>query len=361
MKPLVAIYSLLLALVTEGYTQPVTVEARTLIGFIAPHRSGMKHLVTGHVRTLELGCQFPTYGKKAWQRLYNYPAWGVMAHYADLGNPTQLGTALGVYPYFKFPLVQKQWFKFNYRVGWGIVYLTKAFDRVENYKNNAIGSDLNAIIAMQMGVELRVTRRLGLTAGIGFSHYSNGAYRAPNLGLNMPAVNTGLDYILGTIPNKVGRDTLTHDKGNYDVVMFASFGIKELSPAGGKKYGAYTLSGEIGKVLSYRGKIVGGIDLFYNSSYSRLLAEDKDDHVSAGEIMQVGLSAHYEILVSRIAICLGLGGYLKTDYTERGYLYTRIGTRVDLTDRIVAKVALKTHWFRADYMEFGIGYRILKK
>jgi hypothetical protein len=53
---------------------------------------------------------------------------------------------------------------------------------------------------------------------------------------------------------------------------------------------------------------------------------------------------------------LGMGAYVKDRYQPDGPLYHRIGMRYQFSNGITANLVLKSHWAKADYVEWGIGY-----
>ena len=51
-----------------------------------------------------------------------------------------------------------------------------------------------------------------------------------------------------------------------------------------------------------------------------------------------------------------MGIYLKDKYQPEDFLYHRVGMRYVFENGININLVLKSHWARADYTEFGIGY-----
>jgi len=119
------------------------------IGSILPHRSEVNEIIEGHSFAYELSFVKPTIGKKEWQQLYKYPQVGISGLFMNLGNPKELGNAYGVFSFIDMPLNQR---KINWRLklGYGLGYIEKPFDKTTNYKNIAIGSHINALIYANM-------------------------------------------------------------------------------------------------------------------------------------------------------------------------------------------------------------------
>jgi hypothetical protein len=51
-----------------------------------------------------------------------------------------------------------------------------------------------------------------------------------------------------------------------------------------------------------------------------------------------------------------MGYYLRDKYKPEDFLYHRVGFRYYLKNGITVNCVLKSHWAKADYAEFGIGY-----
>ncbi|MFC7666089.1 acyloxyacyl hydrolase [Hymenobacter humi] len=79
-------------------------------------------------------------------------------------------------------------------MGAGLAYLTNPYNRDTNRKNNIASSFLNATLQLRFEYDYALTPHLGLLAGLGLNHYSNGATTKPNFGVNLPSVVLGLNY-----------------------------------------------------------------------------------------------------------------------------------------------------------------------
>ena len=73
-------------------------------------------------------------------------------------------------------------------------------------------------------------------------------------------------------------------------------------------------------------------------------------------VVRPGLHFHYELKLSEFSMFFDVGGYLYTRWKEDGYIYARQGVRYRIAKNFLVGVALKTHYFKADFAEWGIGY-----
>lgn len=329
-------------------------------GFIIAHRGNMGNLIKGHTRMLEMVYSKPTYGNKAWQQIYHYPSLGVSFLYADLANPKQLGNVTAVFPHINFGLIRAKHFKLNLRVGHGLGYFEKTFNTYDNYKNNAISSHLNPMVNFQLESQLKFSNRISMENGIAVTHFSNGAYKIPNLGLNILTVNTGFTYQFGPADRVFKRENIPLPRRHMEISLMVNGALKEILPIGGPKYAIYSLIGTIEKQLDYKNKVGLGLDLFYNSSLFPKLIRDSINISTNASILQSGLNLSYGLTIHRITILVSMGAYIHSKYKGDGYLYHRIGTRYRINNFLILNATLKTHFAVADHWELGIGY-LLKR
>ena len=71
---------------------------------------------------------------------------------------------------------------------------TKKFIKNENEVNNAIGSNINAYIQLRFGLEWKIAKPLRLVTAFTYNHFSDGAVKLPNLGINTMTGTVGLIY-----------------------------------------------------------------------------------------------------------------------------------------------------------------------
>lgn len=320
----------------------------------------MTHLTTGHFPAFELNIGKQTHGEEAWHSLYNFPVMGICFWYADLANPDVLGSVYAVYPYLNFHLFKEKCFALNFRFGTGLGYLTKRFDRFKNYKNIAIGSHLNVTVNLFYELKWKISPHCFISSSLGLTHFSNGSFKTPNLGINIPTVNFGAAYIFKNKSVIIESRKIYLEKCNrkIEILTFLSAGMKEIYPAYGDKYGAFSLSTCFLKPLSMKRKICAGIDLFWEFSNIRVLKRQGLEINHAWEVIRPGIYIGHEFEFSRLSFATQMGVYLYAKDNSDGNFYSRLALRYRCSDRIIVNIGLKTHFAKADFVEWGLGYRI---
>ncbi len=161
----------------------IMVEARGHYGFFYHHHFEMERF-NAHFPAFEASVYQGSFGRKEWQTLYNYPYIGFTFYHSSLGNFEELGEAYALYPFINYPLLRGETSQLTLKLGVGAAYLTRCFDHLENPYNFSIGSHFNAAVNLSFEFRQEITPRLMAVASFGLTHFSNGATKSPNYGLN---------------------------------------------------------------------------------------------------------------------------------------------------------------------------------
>ena len=169
-------------------------------GFIYPHHSSITYSLESRISSFELNLTTDTYGRGSWDELYRYPRMGVGYLYSGLGNDEVFGKAHALFLFMDIPFSSKlKKFTSSYRISYGVAYLTKQFDVVENPLNMAISSAFNMYANFRYTGRFKINERNEVEVGFGLSHFSNGKLATPNLGINCVKVNLGYLFNINPI------------------------------------------------------------------------------------------------------------------------------------------------------------------
>lgn len=328
-------------------------------GFIWAHREKMAHLVRGHIPGIEITlAKYPT-GQRLWQQQYNNPEYGLCFVHYDLGNPEQLGSADGLGAYINFNLNRSERFKLNLKFGPGVGYISKVFDRLDNYKNIAISSHVNVLILLSLEANWFITPRWAISSGLTMNHFSNGGYKMPNLGINVVSANIGAKYLFDkrtTPQKKFPTPILGKRKTSYQ--FLAAFGVRELEEVWGKKYLAYTVSAEAHRAINTKQKLGIGFDIFYDNSLIDFLDLKEIKVKNNVEIIRPGFKLSHDLAVGDLSFVFQMGAYLYQKDDSDGLFYHRIALRYLCKEHWIFNFSLKSHFAVASYIEWGLGYKL---
>ena len=341
------------------------IEAKFSYGFIYAHHLELE-IFNSHLPAFEINIQQETFGKHKWERAYAYPLIGLSFWYSGLGKSPYLGSAYAIYPFINFPLYRRNNFMLTFRFGLGIGYLTKKFDRINNYKNLVIGSHLNAAANLTFEIRYRLNQRLIISGGFGLQHFSNGSLKLPNYGLNYPLANVGLAYRLARENSFIG-DRFIPPTDPFEVVVKhtiefnfgAALGSKNMQAILKENFLVYHIYENTFFPVSRKSKVGFGLDLSYDGSHLAILNSRGVEVPNKLNILRPGINAAYELSLSKLAFIFNLGCYLGGMEKTNGPLYEKLSFQYNITKNLFANVMLKVHFGRADYIGWGFGYRFI--
>lgn len=328
------------------------IEYRQKLGFLAAHRGVMGHLPNSQALAGEITYYVHTKGHKRWMEACAFPTVGATLFGGSVGNNQILGTYWGAYGFIEFPFVKMKHYEFLGKLGSGLGYTAKVFDYETNPKNVAMSTHVNALICVGLKSQFLFGRNK-VTLGIDMTHFSNGAFKVPNLGVNLPYVSLGYARTV----RLAERDSMPlSDVAPFRKWMYGLTGIgslKEVFPTGGKKYPVFGLSLHARWYSRPKVGLEGSLDII---SKQAILKYRPEIAKTQWDILQVGVFLGYLLPLDQFHFTIGMGVYVKDKYQPEDFLYHRVGMRYYFKNGISVQTVLKSHWARADYVEWGIGY-----
>lgn len=388
-----------------------------LYGNILKHTEHLKTLVQDPVKGGEIAVEWQTMGEEPWHQYLNFPVIGVGTVFLNLGNPEKLGNAFAIYPYIDIPLWRTNYFNLYIKGGMGASFLTKTYYDTNKKPdgtyypdlkpdsltcpNAAIGSILNIYFAGGGGLEVPIAKGLSLTAEYTWNHASNGSVIVPNSGINMINGLVGVKYFpnyktfkapirknIGDIPRKFTVELIAaggfrqlYYKDNYPNGLVGDSLNHKFFPTGSLVLAAFR------PITNYY-RMGLAVDAFYDGAYDGKTSF-KRTYLLTNEFknkVRVGVSWQHELVMGRITAGFHFGLYLynplknlepidkKTGTLispmphkgliykynieeEDGWLYSRAALKYAVTKHYFISLGLKTHLQKAEFIEWGVGYR----
>lgn len=337
-------------------------EGRVNYGFMINHHLEMK-IFNAHFPAFEINLAKETYGRQRWQAMYGYPIMGVSYWYSELGNSKFLGSANAVFPYINYPVVRNRKQELNFRVGLGLAYLTKRFDRLENYKYIAIGSHVNAAVNLMAEYRWRFNPRMNVSVGVAFMHFSNGSTKTPNYGMNTPSLNLAFAYRLSKENVYLNKKIIPElysfefpESKSIDFSIGATAAYKDMGAEYGKTFMIYNFFGTLMKQFSFKSSAGLGFDLTYDESDYYFAKLNNVVYKQRSELLRLGVGPVYQLIMSKLSYNFGFGFYLKGKLAPTD-TYFKFGLQYQLTPGLFANLTLRTNIGRADYLGIGLGYK----
>ena len=329
-------------------------------GFLIPHRPVMQPLAAGPVRALEVqAARFSRVWPEMQPRVQalHFGLSGTVWH---LGNEELLGTGVSLAPFLSVPLVTGKAFQLVWQGKAGVGLVSKPFHRTINHRNVAIGSLLNGFMAVSLQSHYRIHRHGYFTLGLGFNHFSNGAWRMPNLGINLPTVNTGLELTFGEHVPAAGPASKAWVPTKHSWQFWAATGLKEINPPGSPKYNTFTLGIDhvfgLGKHWNWALSANG----YYDASIAARVTDDFEAQGSFGDNASLAMLGSIVFRVNELSIWGSAGVYAASRHLLEGRLVNRLAVRYFFSKHFAGNISVKTHKAKADFLEAGLVFRLKK-
>jgi len=346
------------------------VQAKAHVGSIIKHRTTITFDTDRPTYGVDLGVYWQTRGTKPWQERQHFPRFFLTGGYLDLGNPDVLGEAWTLFGGLELNLFRKAKSAMHFGYAIGYAYMTKPFDRVTNPTNNAIGSHLNNSVALSLDYEHRFFERYLLHLGIHLQHYSNGARKLPNLGLNIPSIYVAISPYQGHYEKDFFNFQKTQleqeQESRFAYGLFTQYAQVEIRIPGGPNYPIYVFGAEILYHLNANNRLSLGYQYGYNSSISVFglhTGDFSDDDEARVGASRHSITAGNEFLFGAWALQIKAGVYLNRN---SGFLIPRpyyfqlspryyFNSQSHSRTKFYANLQLKSHLFIAEYIAFGVG------
>lgn len=334
------------------------IEVRYQHGFIYKHATAINRLVKGNISAIDVNLVWQTKGKSLWQQLYRYPTAGVGLYYSMLAYPEVLGNGIAGYGFINIPVVNiKDRLILSYHTGFGLTYVTRVFDPNAEVQNDAYSTHINIYYDFTFDLTFRLYKGLSVVLAQGITHYSNGAVKMPNLGLNTIATQFGINYNPAFENRQRIRSIVPKPEKRNEFWVFYSPSVKAIPPKGQKLYFASSLAINYLYIFNQKRKLGFGLDLFFDESLKTVYTKEGVDY-KPGYRFRPGYHLSQDLVFGKISFLLESGWYFKKRYEDDWGFYHRLGLKYQFSERFFILYALKTHWVTADYMEFAIGHNI---
>ncbi len=366
MKPFHVVLLFFLGGFYSIHAQPLSAmgwESALTLGKLIRHTPSFPREMTGYGFRWEAAAFVQTDGSRPWHSLQGYPEIGLGLAYSHYGAE-RLGACISLYPSLQFPLITFGKWSWTIRLGFGIGYATKPYERYPSWDtfNTAIGSHINNYTLFSTDLRYPWTEKWELFLGADFSHISNASLRRPNLGMNMAGIHAGFRYQ----PKKPLRQQRPiSDLPNSRILAQVRLGLAatEMGPPDGPLYLNYLVSAYASKRYAGKNKILLGLDYSYHDQIYAFL---RNNEIHPGEekaqSWKSSLFIGHEFLLGRVGIVTQLGFYLRQAALPDPIIYQKLGGHVYIVQReiglfkeVFASCLLKAHMADAELVEMGLG------
>ncbi len=340
------------------------VRATPLFGLVLPHHEDMIYFVNDFSYGLDINFGLTKYNQE-WYQYLNYPEVGIGLFYNTFGNSEIYGEGLAAYSYIQSNLIRGKKFSFHSKIGGGLGYVTRPFNIDSNPYNHVFGSHLNVFLSFGINASYKIAPRWSASFNLAMNHMSNGALKKPNHGINTLTCGLGIEYLLNDIEDPVTSGRIKAPRSNARDLMFVlSYGRSQRSPYKPEFYPAITLNVNHMWWISKKTAWGLGVDgIYYGAApFEYIIIEEQyatDQYdFSAIDKMYGSIFGSYNFRFNRTQLYGHVGLYLLYKTKPEQIIYPRMGVRQELLKNFYANVSIKASFFKAEFIEFGLGYRL---
>ena len=286
--------------------------------------------------------------------VYRRPLLGVGLMTSTFHNPI-IGAPISVFGFVEIPFSKQisRW-NFSYGLALGLSFHFNPYDTVSNPQNLMISSHYNAYLHAIIQAKYVMNKNWQIGLGIGYKHYSNGATKKPNAGINLMPVQLSAQYKIDNAL-KDNINILPAFKPFVSLSLYTSSGMKQNNP--GEELIYKNLAGLfLGYQFSYKYKLGIGFDLTYSSGGTHRVSGAS----AFSSNFSYGIFTGWEWYVTdRLYIPVNLGVYLhhNRENSETTLFYERLGLRyLFFNHHFAVGPSLKAHAGTADFIEFNLGW-----
>lgn len=315
-------------------------------------------------------------------RLYPHTYQGIGLSYTTFFCPSELGNPVTVYAFQGARIKQlSSRLSFDYEWNFGASFGWKKYNELYNSQNDVIGSKINAYLNVGFFLNWQFYSQWNLTAGVDFTHYSNGNTHYPNSGVNTIGARIGVVHTLGdddaarTVGKANVKSLSVKPHISYDLVVYGatrkkgfikdneahlvpgSFGIAGLNFSPMYHFNKYFRAGV-------------SIDAQYDES-----ANIKDYKLENGYVNElkfhrppfreqfaVGLSLRGELVMPIFSLNVGIGRNLICKGEDTEIFYQVLALKTSITRNLFLHVGYQLSGFKdPNNLMLGLGYRFRGK
>ncbi|CAI8342731.1 MAG: hypothetical protein CNE98_01950 [Bacteroidetes bacterium MED-G17] len=279
---------------------------------------------------------------------------GHKINYINMGKPDLTGSAFAYIPNLNYRSKSNKLGQVVFQIGLGIAYVSQKFDPFENKDNLAISSHMNVAFQTNIGWQ----SPLGLKVFGGLSHYSNGAFHAPNLGINILNLGIAQNILKRKVEIKPENDTFSQNKSWY---IFGFMASKEASIERQERFYIYGMGLEK-KWARKKPKRYWrtGLDINMDGQHGSYNNQNQTSYLPTkiDESIESGLRLGHLWQMGRLEGFADLGFYITSPSSLKKSYYQKIGLNYHLSGAIFIRTDLVSHVFAADYFSLGVGYAL---
>lgn len=310
-----------------------------------------------------------------WGKLYPHAYQGIGIAYNTFFAPYELGNPVLLYAFQGSRIAQiSPRLSFDYEWNFGASFGWKKYDEQQNPWNEVVGSRINAYINVGLLLNWQVASQWNLTAGLDFTHYSNGNTHYPNAGVNPIGLRVGVVRTFGngdTAEEPSVTPSPFRPYFNYDLTVYGATRTKGIIG----EDESYLVPGSFGVVglnfapmYNFNKYFRAGVSLDAQYDESANLKDYKVEGTYSDNVkfyrppfykqFAVGLSVRGELVMPIFSVNVGIGRNVICSGEDTRIFYQVLALKTSVTRNLFLHVGYQSSRFKdPNNLMLGIGYR----
>ena len=316
-----------------------------------------------------------TTGKQLWEQNYGYPRYGIGFYKAAFFDNKNFGSPFAFYGDFKAPFKRWNRFSIDYEAGLGLTFNWKSFNPVKNDYNPSLGAKESVFIDLGVNFSYSLSSHFDLEFGYSFTHFSNGALKSPNLGLNTFSPKLTLEYNIDRFVPPSKRPILPpfvkHSSLDFAIfggaknVIYSGNNVDTAMKYKGVYYPVYGFSTVISRQLTYKSKVGIGMALIYDGSYNSFIFVENGkleefDGFNRNKL-SVSIFPSYELVIDKLTVVIqpGFDIFRTPSINKKPITYQRLGVHYQVSRDLFVGLSLHAYSYHvSDFIEWTVGYHL---
>ena len=341
--------------ISIAQNQPFDIGLMYDYGFILKHSKKIGHLQS-HPQAFTLYYNRYLNGSKDWHQTFKYPKTSFAFTYFDYQNPI-IGHSLALSANMLIPFYRATKHEAEWKIGTGLVYATNPFDLQNNFRNNVLSNTWSYVMQTGFSWAYHWHTHWQSKIALQLTHYSNGAYKLPNAGVNVVTMALATQYTFAPEKNllqKVALDTFSK-KWHLQTALAGSLIETEVNQP--RKHHIVNFGIYIAKDMNRRHRLLTGFDVSWNEGIRYQIDQKYTDSTSKPDYRRVGWVIGDEIIFGKMSLNIQFGVYLHRQFEALTdmQVYQRYGLKYYFLKNLWAGLLLKTHAATAEAAELTIG------
>jgi hypothetical protein len=324
-------------------------------GFILRHSVKVGHLQS-RPRATTIFYTRNHLGDKEWEHRLHYPKSSFEFTYFDFQNPI-IGETFALTANMYVPIYRRKVFQSEWKIGTGLVYATNPFNLQNNFRNNVLSNRWSYVMQTGFYGNWQIHKHWQLKSALQLTHYSNGAYKLPNAGVNVITASLGTAYLFH--PEKISiqakKDSVIRNQ--WIVQSALSLSWIETVVNQPRKHHVVNTQLQLARDASPSHRVQLGIDVSWNEGIRYQIQQKYKDSSSRPDYRRIGVVVGDEIKLGKMSLNVQIGVYVYRNYqalTDMMF-YQRYGLKYYWHRNIWSGLFLKSHAATAEAAEFTIG------